>query len=123
MEAAEAKKRKRRTYDPGKPALVAKDADGTYLVGSWRDPEASYRVDLAAGTCTCPDHTQRQRDCKHLRQVRKERWERLEAKARAMESEQLLLLQRKYEESGQFDIAVVILGELFRRTTGTEMLA
>jgi len=41
--------------------------DGRYAVDS--ESDATYVVDLAAGTCTCPDHQLRNERCKHLRRV------------------------------------------------------
>jgi hypothetical protein len=32
----------------------------------------TYRVDTAAGSCTCPDATYRKRECKHLKMARKQ---------------------------------------------------
>lgn len=33
-------------------------------------PDAVYRVDISAGTCSCPDWRRRERACKHLYRVR-----------------------------------------------------
>ncbi|MFK8212178.1 MULTISPECIES: SWIM zinc finger family protein [Haloferax] len=42
-------------------------------VGPRYDVESSsgntYEVDIAAGTCSCPDHQKRGVECKHLRRV------------------------------------------------------
>ena len=44
-----------------------------WLVRSSRDPETLYTIGIDPQTflftCTCPDHTYRQRDCKHIRRV------------------------------------------------------
>ena len=44
-----------------------------WLVRSARDPETLYTIGIDPQsflfTCTCPDHTYRQRDCKHIRLV------------------------------------------------------
>jgi len=42
-------------------------ADGGYAVDS--ESGANYVVDLADGSCTCPDHQLREERCKHLRRV------------------------------------------------------
>ena len=47
-----------------------------WLVRSERDPETLYTITIDPHTllftCTCPDHTYRQRDCKHIRVVQVE---------------------------------------------------
>ena len=40
--------------------------DGTWLVPSQSGAERMYRVDVRAGTCTCPDHTESGFKCKHV---------------------------------------------------------
>jgi len=50
---------------------------GTWLVRSDRDPDTAYTIATDPRTllytCTCPDHSYRQRDCKHIRVVQVER--------------------------------------------------
>jgi hypothetical protein len=45
----------------------ARDAEDLYVVVSESGNE--YLVDARAGTCECPDHRYRERQCKHLRRV------------------------------------------------------
>lgn len=56
----------RNTYDPGTPGTITAHGKGRYTVQSFRDRSASYEVDLRARTCTCPDATRRERQCKHM---------------------------------------------------------
>jgi len=42
---------------------------GVFQVQSASDLEVFYEVNLSAHVCTCPDHTRRLRDCKHLRKL------------------------------------------------------
>ena len=51
------------SLDEHDPARVA--------VTSHSDPSVIYYVNLNKGTCTCPDHTFRGRDCKHQRELRR----------------------------------------------------
>jgi hypothetical protein len=59
-------KKERKPYDPGKPNGITKTGPGTYEVISFRDPSLPpYQVNLAEGSCTCPDFLNRHRECKH----------------------------------------------------------
>jgi hypothetical protein len=106
------------SYDAGTPTRPVKIAPGIYSVDSFRSEEASYRVDLNAGSCTCPHWTGRLagsgQDCKHLKAARAERFTAITEKAKALPTERLEELKDKY--FGQ-DKAVwlAIDGELFDR--------
>ena len=47
-------------------AAPAEQANGAWEVPSATDPKIHYEVDVARGTCTCPDNRYRGRRCKHL---------------------------------------------------------
>jgi hypothetical protein len=102
----------RKQYNPGTPLFAVKNPDGTFTVPSWRNDTDSYTVNLEAGTCDCPHYRERLagtgQDCKHLKQVRAERWERLIAKANTLPAEQLPVLLAKHEENGNLEIALAI---------------
>lgn len=76
----------------------------------------TYEVRLTAtgGTCTCPDHLHRQRECRHIQQARAERAARLAAKAKALSDAELEVLRVKYSRKDPV-IWVAILGEIHDR--------
>ena len=51
---------------PGDEAAPAEQADDVWEVPSATDPAVFYSVDMAQGTCTCPDNRYRGRRCKHI---------------------------------------------------------
>ena len=51
---------------PGDEAAPAEQADDVWEVPSATDPDVFYSVDMAQGTCTCPDNRYRGRRCKHI---------------------------------------------------------
>jgi transposase len=59
----------------GKGARVRQLAGDTYLVPSASAAGATYVVDMATGTCTCPDYEERRLPCKHQWAVRYHRHE------------------------------------------------
>ena len=107
-----AKKTARKAYDPGTPLFAVKNADGTFTVPSGRNDTDSYTVNLEEASCTCPHYTNRLAGtgecCKHLKQVRTERWQRLVEKATALPTEQLPTLLARHEEKGNLDVALAI---------------
>ena len=56
----------RSTYDPGTPGEILTLGRNHFAVESFREGGVHYSVDLEAGTCSCPDHLYRRRECKHL---------------------------------------------------------
>ena len=67
------RKQGERPDSPGTAYMVTADGDeGTvfgYRLEKLDGPEA-YDIDAGFASCTCPDHTYRQRACKHLRGLR-----------------------------------------------------
>lgn len=79
-----------RTYDPGSfRGAIYDRVDGTWLVYSFTQPDAAYRVNLKVLDCTCPQWRKRLKDqergcCKHMTaaaQAEQEEFERRLAKS------------------------------------------
>lgn len=62
----------KQTYNPGTKGYIKSEGKGCYTVQSFRNNEEDYRVNLNAGTCSCPDHQFRQRECKHIKAAKQE---------------------------------------------------
>lgn len=109
----------RKSYDPGQPTVPVRMPDGYWSVDSFRAAGSSYVVDLAAGTCSCPDFGKRHADagtqCKHLRAVRVQCWAGYTEKARQVSDRALPALIEKYESRGELEIALALRAELLDR--------
>lgn len=86
----------------------------TFYIDSFTTEGTTYEVTLTTqgGTCTCPDHIHRQRECRHIRQARADRAARLAAKA--LSDAELEVLRVKYSRKDPV-IWVAILGEIHDR--------
>jgi len=99
-----------RAYDKGTPRPAVRLPDGTWSIDSFRGETSAYRVDLAAGTCTCPHFTGRLagtgQECKHLQSVRQQsHFLALLEKARLLTDAQIAALLPRYTERGRADVA------------------
>lgn len=95
-------------------------------VRSERCNETSYAVDLAAGTCSCPDYKHRRaakgEQCKHLQRAEAERqakeglaWRKGREVARTMTSPVLEDLLKRARAEGSYDLALCCYAELSDR--------
>jgi len=93
---------------------------GCWSVDSFRGETASYVVNLEGqGTCSCPHYTGRLAgtgmDCKHLKAARIAEWNRATERAALVSDNALPVLLEKYEQAGNFTIALALRGELLAR--------
>lgn len=97
---------------------MTKIAAGIYSIDSFSQEATSYRVDLNAGTCTCPHFTKRlagtNTDCKHLVACRAERFAQISETAKTLPTEKLEALKDKYLGQDKA-IWLAIDGELYDR--------
>ena len=99
------------SYNPGTPTLATLAADGTWQMPSWRGEPETYRVDLAAGTCSCKAFAYGNgKACKHLAEVaRQAEFARRLETARRLADGDLDRLTRKYVERGNPIIAGALM--------------
>lgn len=92
--------------------MASKIKGALYDVPSFTEAGASYVVDVAAGSCTCPHYRHRLqgcgKDCKHLKAARAARFADLLTIAEEQPTETLESLLPRYEQAGRLEVAIAI---------------
>jgi predicted nucleic acid-binding Zn finger protein len=109
-----------RTYDPGTATQPVRIGPGLYSIDSFRGEATSYRVDLNAGTCSCPHYAKRiagtNGECKHIVAARTERSNRVWNLAADVPTAELDGLLTKYKALKRWDVVRALWCERWDRT-------
>lgn len=112
-------------YNPGAPGRIQPEGNGRFMIESFRDSDHFYSVDLnegETGSCSCPDHIFRHRECKHLRIARYEVFKSVKEKARSLAHSALEALLQKYQGSNRPEIEEAIRYSLWEREAGAKLI-
>ena len=96
-----------KSYDAGQPTPAIRQADGSFILESFRGEEKAYVVTLGpAPSCSCPHFQHRLKElpgafCKHIAAAEKQAaWLAAVEKARALSDRDLNLCLQKYTLQG-----------------------